>query len=300
MKFVAKTNHIYSFSPDLQPVKTVDSGSEIVFETFDCYREQLTAPSKNQLFALQGMNPATGPVAINDAKPGDTLKITVISIDLDEVGTMYLRPGAGVLHKYVTEAEVKKFRIVDGMVHFHEQLALPVKPMIGVIGVSPESSDISTYSPGTHGGNMDTKEITAGAIVYLPVSVDGANLAIGDLHALMGDGEVPICGVEIGGRVRVKVEVLKGKQFPTPVVEDSEHFYVVASSTTMDEACQSASEYMFEFLRERLLGYETNEIVCLMGISGDLRVSQMVNPLKTAKYVLPKTAFDIAFEKSGK
>ncbi|MFJ9499988.1 acetamidase/formamidase family protein [Brevibacillus centrosporus] len=296
MKVVAKTHHIYSFSPDLQPVLTVASGDEVVFETYDCYREQLKAPSRNQMVALQGLNPATGPVAVHGVVPGDTLKITVISIDLDEEGTMYLRPGAGILRKYVAEPEVKKFRVEGGKVHFNEKHALAVKPMIGVIGVSPKSGDITTYSPGTHGGNMDTKEIVEGAVVYLPVSVDGANLAIGDLHALMGDGEAPVCGVEIGGRVRVKVEVVKGQCFVTPVVEDREQFYVVASATTMDEACQLATEYMFEFLRERLEGYEANEIVCLMGISGDLRVSQMVNPLKTAKFAIPKAVFDVTFE----
>lgn len=299
MYSIAKTNHIYSFAPDLQSVMTVESGAEIVFETYDCYREQLTASSKNKAYALQGMNPATGPVAVRGAMPGDTLKVTVISIDLDETGTMYLRPGAGALHRYVKEAEVKKIRVADGMVHFNERHAFPIRTMIGVIGVAPESEDISTYSPGTHGGNMDTKEITEGAIVYLPVSVAGAKLAIGDVHALMGDGEVTICGVEIGSRVRVKVEVLKNQHFHTPVVEDQEHFYVIASAATIDDACQSAIESMFEFLQDRLPDYEANEIVCIMGLRGDLRVSQIVNPLRTAKFVFPKEVFDVTFYKQS-
>lgn len=297
MHVIAKTNHIYSFTPNLQSVMTVESGAEIVFETYDCYREQLTEPSKNKVHALQGLNPATGPVAVKGAMPGDTLKVTVISIDLDETGTMYLRPGAGALHKYVKEAEVKKFRVANGLIHFNERHVFPVRAMIGVIGVAPENEEISTYSPGTHGGNMDTKEITEGAIVYLPVSVAGAHLAIGDVHALMGDGEVTICGLEIGSRVRVKVEVLKQQHFHTPVVEDQSHFYVIASAATIDDACQSAVDSMFQFLQEHLPEYEANEIVCIMGLLGDLRVSQVVNPLRTAKFVMPKEGFEVTFAK---
>jgi amidase len=295
MYIISKEAHIYSFRSDLTPVESVDSGSEVIFETYDCYREQLKSSSKNQLFSLKGINPATGPLAIRGAEPGDMLKVTILSIELHDEGTMYLRPGAGVLKKFVVHPEVKKLRVKNGTLHFDSTHSFPIKPMIGVIGVSPKEGDISTFAPGTHGGNMDTKEITAGSVVYLPVSVPGANLAIGDLHALMGDGEVPICGVEIGGRVRVKVEVLKESGFNGPVVEDREHFYVISSALTLDEACQSASENMFAFLSSRLPQYEANDIICLMGIGGDLRISQMVNPLKTAKYRIPKTLFPVRF-----
>ncbi|MGE7273976.1 acetamidase/formamidase family protein [Brevibacillus panacihumi] len=297
MHTIPKTNHIFSFAPDLKSVMTVESGAEIVFETYDCYRGQLTEPSKNKIHALQGVNPATGPVAVKGAMPGDTLKVTVISIDLEETGIMYLRPGAGALHKYVQEPEVKTFRVADGLIQFNERHVFPIRKMIGVIGVAPKTEDIPTYSPGNHGGNMDTKEITEGAIVYLPVSVAGAQLAIGDVHALMGDGEVAVCGLEIGSRVRVKVEVLKQQHFHTPVVEDSTNFYVIASAATLDEACQSAVESMFTFLQERLPEYEANEIVCIMGLRGDLRVSQIVNPLRTAKFVMPKEGFEVTFAK---
>jgi amidase len=295
MKRVSKEEHIYAFAKEMQPVLIVESGSQVVFETYDCYRGRLTIASRNEIHSLPGINPATGPVAVSGAEPGDTLKVTIQAIQLDQEGTMYIRPGSGVLKNCVEHPEVKKFPIANGTIQVHRDHTVPIRPMIGVIGVSPKDGSIPTISPGSHGGNMDTREITEGAAIYLPVSVPGANLALGDLHAVMGDGEVPVCGVEIGGTVQVRVEVIKGVQFPVPVVEDEACFYVIASAHTLDDAARLAAEHMFQFLRERLPFLPANDIVCLMGMKGHARISQLVNPLKTAKFLVPKETFPVQF-----
>jgi amidase len=291
MKTISKENHIYSYRPDVKEISYVNSGEEVVFETYDSYKGQLTTESIDQNFQLKGINPATGPVYINGAEPGDTLKITVLAIELNEEGTMYLRPGAGVLKNYVQRSEVKKLQVVNGMVRYNEQYSFHSKPMIGVIGVAPESGEVSTASPGSHGGNMDTKEITTDSVLYLPVFAKGAKLAIGDLHAIMGDGEVPVCGVEIGGRVRVKLELIKDQICEWPLLEDADHYYVIGSAKTLDEACELATESMFTFLYKNASGMKSNDVIRLMGMIGDLRISQVVNPLKTAKFMVPKKTF---------
>ena len=76
--------------------------------------------------------------------------------------------------------------------------------MVGVIGTAPRRGEESTLTAKDHGGNMDCTSIAPGAVLYLPVNVPGALLAMGDLHAIMGDGECGNCGVEIGGRVTVR------------------------------------------------------------------------------------------------
>jgi len=295
MTTIQKEHHIFAFSNDMEPIASVKSCSEVVFETYDCYKDALKENTRDEFLKLPNINPATGPLAIAGAEPGDTLKVSILSIRVAEVGTMRIRPGAGVLKRCVEYPEVRKLKIENGYVKLKEDLLLPVRPMIGVIGVAPAVGSVSTISPGSHGGNMDTQEIAAGAHVYLPVRIPGALLAMGDLHAAMGDGEVPICGVEVAGSVRVQVEVLKGQSFSVPVVENDEDFYVVASAETADEACQQATEQMFHFLRQRITGLSDNEIVMAMGISGDLRISQLVNPLKTAKYRMPKALFSLHF-----
>ena len=56
---------------------------------------------------------------------------------------------------------------------------------------------------------MDCKEIKEGTTLLLPVNVPGALLALGDLHAAMGDGEIGVSGVEVAGEVTVTVQTIK-------------------------------------------------------------------------------------------
>ena len=117
--------------------------------------------------------------------------------------------------------------------------------MVGVIGVAPESGAVSTMTPMNHGGNMDCTRIEAGCSLYLPVKAPGALLAMGDLHAIMGDGEVGNCGVEIGGRVTVRVHVLKGLALEYPMIRNSQKWITVAYGETLDEAGDKAVLQMF-------------------------------------------------------
>lgn len=294
METIAKTSYILSFAADATPVTTVDSGSDIVVETYDCFKNVLQTPLKGVYAKYDELNPATGPIAVAGAEPGDTIKVTVKKFELDPVGTFYVTP-TDFLKNCATEPEVKRINVQDGRVHLDEKRSFPVKPMIGVIGVSPAEGAVSTVRPGTHGGNLDCKEITEGASVYLPVGVAGGNLALGDFHALMGDGELAACGVEIGGRVQLHVELIKGVSVQTPVVEDEQAFYVLSSAKGLDEACEHAVVASVAFLQPRMPDVPANDIVMMVGLLADMRVSQMVNPLRTAKVVLPKTAFPVTF-----
>ncbi|WP_438467719.1 acetamidase/formamidase family protein [Streptococcus pluranimalium] len=91
--------------------------------------------------------------------------------------------------------------------------------MIGVIGTAPAGEPVNTGTPHDHGGNMDTTAIIEGSILYLPVNTEGALLAIGDVHATMGDGEIMGSGLEIPAVIEVTVEVLKNCDYPLPMVE---------------------------------------------------------------------------------
>src|SRR6056297_3528520 len=240
---VSSNNVVYSMSPDNKPVLKVEPGSELLFETQDCFSNQIQ--SEDLLFESTDwntVNPATGPVEIKGAKKGDVLKVEIKSIDLADHGVMITEPKMGALNKFINESETKIIPIEDNMVVFNEKIKLPVQAMIGVIGTSPEKEDVSCGTPGAHGGNMDNKVIAEGSTLYLPVWVDGGMLAMGDLHAYMGDGEVVICGVEIAGKVKVKVDLLSAKNIPNPMVETIDAWYTIASAETLDEAAQMATD----------------------------------------------------------
>lgn len=280
---------IHKMSKENAPVATARSGDTVRFETLDCFGCQL----KSEAELLGGLdwnniNPATGPLFVEGAEPGDVLKVEILSIELDDHGVMVDAPGEGVTGCAVSNETTKILPVADGMVKFNDKLSFPVCPMIGVIGTAPAGEGIDTGTPGAHGGNMDCTKIGEGATLFLPVNVNGALLAMGDLHALMGDGEVEVCGVEIAGAVTVKVTVVKNCALPTPFLVNEDTAMAIYSAKTVDEACVGATMAMHKFLMTELHLNE-HEAGMLLSVVGDLRICQIVDPEKTCRMELPRT-----------
>ena len=292
MKKIKKEDCIYSMSKDNKPVLKVHSGDTVVFETYDCYNDQIK--SEDQPFSTikrELNNPATGPLYINEAESGDILKIEIIDIKINDSAVMTLRPDSGVMGDSFYETKSKILPIRDNKVILNDKIQIPVNPMIGVIGVAPYDGEIKTTVPNSHGGNLDCKRIVKGSNVYLHVHTEGALLSIGDLHAVMADGEVVICGAEVSGEVTVKVDVIKGKALPLPMVVDKERIMTIASKKTLDEAAKTATIHMHKFLINEL-NMDTYEAGMLLSLVGDLRICQVVDPLMTARMELPKNILD--------
>jgi amidase len=292
MKTISKEKFVLTMSPNNKVVERIDSGNTIVFETFDCFSNQIQ--QEDQLFSSVGwdrINPATGPLFVEGAEPGDTLKVEIVDIKVAEKGVMAISPTMGALAGTVTAEKTKIIQIDNGKARFNDKLLLPIKPMIGVIGTAPKDEDIPTGTPKDHGGNMDCKKIVKGTTLYLPVNVSGGLLAMGDLHAVMGDGEVVICGLEIPGEVTVRVTVQKGQQLPLPFLVDDHHAMAIASAETLDESSKKAVKHMHTFLVEQL-GMETDEAAMFLSVGADLKVCQIVDPLMTSRMELPLWVLD--------
>lgn len=150
---------------------------------------------------------------------------------------------------------------------------------------------METGTPGAHGGNMDCRLIREGAVLYLPVAVPGALLAMGDLHAAMGDGEISVSGVEVAGTVQVLVEVCKDSRMPTPAVETEEAFAAIVSADTMEKASQEATLAMIEYLQQET-DLTFNEAYMLLSATGKLAVCQVVDPQVTMRMELPKSVLE--------
>lgn len=288
---------VYFMNPSNPAVAEAAPGDTVRFETRDCWGTD--ARGKNDRFIKDGRsygNPATGPLRVKGAEPGDVLAVHILDIEVAPQGAMVARPNVGALGHHIVQEETKTIPIVDGQAVFNDRISLPIRPMIGVIGVAPAAEDVPNTTPGPHGGNMDTRLITAGATLYLPVFVEGANLAMGDLHAVMADGEVVICGVEVPGEVTVKVDVIKGAALiggplPSPVLEAGDSLYCIASAKDLDEAQTLALDHTLAFLKARL-PLSTNEIGMLMSLICHLQISQVVDPLKTVRVEIPKKPFE--------
>lgn len=273
--------------PGHEPVQTVESGETVVVETMDCFSNTIT--SDDQLFSSIGwdcVNPATGPIAVAGAEPGDTLRVEILDIKVASTGTMTTHPDFGALPGTVEE-RTRRIAIEDGQVVFNDRVRFPINIMIGVIGTAPADEEVPTGSPKEHGGNMDTKKIAAGTVLYLPVNVPGANLAIGDVHAAMGDGEVSVSGLEIAAEVTIRVHVVKGRPLPLPFLLTADQAIAIASRETLDEAVAEATRMMRDYLVQ-VTDLDATDALMLLSLRGDLAVSQIVDPLKTARMEIPR------------
>jgi amidase len=230
---VPRDQHHFSFSRTAEPVLHVPSGSTIILETLDCFSNRITsgrqryAREHDLLAVLGAYNPVTGPVYVQDAEPGDVLAVSIENIQLGTAAPYAVTVAFGRGSNYVSAAcpgiprdgDTKTCRITaEQQIVFpasHGDLILPARPMIGTIRTAPAGGPLSALLyHSLNGGNMDCPLITTGSVLYLPVSVPGALLSLGDVHALMGDAELTGTALEASADVTVTVTVLPAGRHP--------------------------------------------------------------------------------------
>ncbi|GER71472.1 acetamidase [Weizmannia acidilactici] len=289
MKQLQKEHFITHFSAENIPAYTVRLNETFAVETYDCYCGKITSPSQLRTEVdIPFINPATGPIYIEGVKKGDTLCVEIKDISLNEVGVMVLYPGMGALGRDVKESDTRIIPVKDGKILFNSRLQFPARPMIGVIGVAPAEGSVLCETPGDHGGNMDTKWITVGSKLYLPVFHEGALLALGDLHAAMGDGELDGSGVEIGGKVTLECTKWDGAvPVGIPVVETTDNWFFVSSAENIELAAKKGMRIAVRRLADAH-GLIFNDAYRLLSAACGLEISQIVNPLATVRIAVPK------------
>ena len=284
---VPSSQHVFALSAATTPAVRVAAGETVVLETADCFAGQVAAGADLTHVDWDLINPATGPVFVEGTRPGDVLAVRIDSIDVADAGIMAVSDEFGVLADRIEGLEFRTVPIEGGRARLPGGFAVPIAPMIGVIGTAPPNGAVPTGTPGPHGGNMDTRLIGEGATVYLPVFHEGGLLAVGDLHAVMGDGEICGTGVEVAGAVTLTVSIRRDLGLDAPAVETVDVVATIASAETLDSAAAEATRAMAELL-ERRLGLSVVDATMLLSAAGQLQVSQVVDPLKTARFSLPK------------
>lgn len=263
------------------PAAYCDAGDTVIFETMDCSDGAVARDgSRDRTPGKFIPNPATGPLYVRGAKKGDILKVTILSIKTADWGFMGTGFDDNCFAGIKGDYSITTFDLTDGKAHIGNK-AIPLSPMIGVIGVAPAGEGVDTETPLDHGGNMDCTLISEGAEVYFPVGTDGALLAMGDLHAVMGDGEVFLYGLEVAGEVTVRVEVLPGSCLTMPAVVKNSRLSVIASAKTLAECSRRAIRQMHAILMEN--GWNKTDAGRLMSMQCDLTVCQTVDPNQTVR-----------------
>lgn len=288
MKHVTADHACYDMSASHAVALRVKPSEPFCLETRDCYSDKLK--TTRDVFT-KGMwstvNPATGPVHIEGTKPGQVLAVRIDRIELRNYAVMRIEEQSGALGAFIRGAETTIHPIRRGRLRVSSRFSMPINPMIGVIGTAPTGKPIPTGTPGEHGGNMDCAVITAGSTVYLPIQVPGALLMAGDIHAVMGDGEVCICGAEVSGNIFMRAKPTRIR-LPTPCVETGDHVYFIGSAKRLDD-CESIVLKKAHTYLTRHVGIKPNEATRVMSLTCHLQVCQVVDPLKTMRFAIPKT-----------
>ncbi|MCP9290743.1 acetamidase/formamidase family protein [Gracilimonas sediminicola] len=286
------------WSSAIEPVLTVPSGSVIKVGTEEASDQQLDVNSTLEDLAnlsFDPIHPLTGPVYVENAEPGDVLKVTLHKIEMGDWGWTAIVPGFGFLADEFTEPYLKTFELGKDKktAKFSENIEIPLKPFPGVMGVAPDTEEmLSTIPPRENGGNMDDPNITEGSVVYFPVLVEGALFSIGDTHAAQGHGEVCGTAIEAPMNIIYEVEVIKGgRTISEPQYETDDYYAVTAFATTIDEAARKATRYMIDFLEEEK-GMDRQDAYALCSLAGDLKIAEVVDvPHMLVSMHIPKDIF---------
>ena len=293
-----------AFAPRLK----IAPGEAVQFEIVDASSGQLNRTSTAadlEKLDLARVNPVTGPVYIDGAKPGDALKIKVLSFRPSGWGWTGNIPGFGLLTDQFPQAKLHHWNYDPGLspAMYGPGGRVPLKPMCGTIGVAPAAPGLhSIIPPRNVGGNMDIRDIVEGVELYLPVEVDGAIFSVGDTHAAQGDGEV--CGTAIESSIDVALEfhLVKGANLrspryvtPGPVTR---HFdakgYEVTTGIGPDlmVGARAAVSEMIELLSRRF-GYSPIDAYMLCSVCADLRISSIVDvPNWVVSLYFPRVVLD--------
>jgi len=293
-----------AFAPRLK----IAPGETVQFEIVDASSGQLNRESTDadlEKLDLARVNPVTGPVYVDGARPGDALKIKVLSFRPSGWGWTGNIPGFGLLTDQFPKAKLHHWNYDPGLAPamYGPGGRVPLKPMCGTIGVAPAEPGLhSIIPPRNVGGNMDVRDIAEGVELYLPVEVDGALFSVGDTHAAQGDGEVCGTAIETSIDVALEFDLVKGANLrmpryvtPGPV---SRHFdakgYEVTTGIGPDlmTGARTAVSEMVELLSRRY-GYSPIDAYMLCSVCADLRISSIVDvPNWVVSFYFPRVVLE--------
>jgi amidase len=287
MQRVTRNQLCTSFSAANPPALRVQPGESFVIETndrFATYEGPNSAPE-----TLEILKTMAGPVHIEGAKPGDTLKIEVLDVTLPlDYGWIGATPGRGPLGGRIPAFRKTRVRIAADGVVFNDHITLPLRPMIGRIGLAPKEGPKASNDRGEFGGGMGNTQITKGATVYLPVFHAGGLLTIGDCHAAMGDGEATASAVECAFDATLRVTIEDRFTVRRPVVATATEVMTTGEGATMEAATAMAVQAMADLLVDKL-GIDDTDAAMLIASAADVRTGLAGNPPYTMRVAIPRS-----------
>jgi amidase len=286
MQRLSRDAYTTVLDPQLAPAITVASGETLLVETWDAYMGTWEADREPQV-----TGPATGPIAVQGAMPGDALRIDILAIAPGPAALHDVRAGRGFLGDTFTQRHPTVMPIEDGRLLFPGGVKIPLKPSIGLIATTPAELQQTASDSGPYGGDIDIQELTAGSTLWLPVFVPGGLLVLGDCHAVVGDGAVGGTGAECAADVTLRLTVERGLPIKWPRALTPDHFVTIACAADMTRAMQQAVQDMVDFLvHEKKM--EPYDAYSLLSLAGNVRMSRTLRDISPVKMMLSRQVLD--------
>lgn len=292
----------------IPPIATIESGETVSFDLLDASCGQIVQDSTVETIRtldFSRVDQVNGPIYVEGAAPGDTLEVEFLDLQPADWGWTAIIPGFGLLADDFPEPAIKIWHLegdADGWAEFAPGIRVPLAPFCGEIGLAPGlSGALSTIPPYRHGGNMDTKHLTKGAHLFLPVEVPGALYSMGDGHAAQGDGEVCGTAIETPMRATVRLTVRKDVHVPEPQfltsgplaqrTNTASYYATDGIGPDLMEAARNAVRHMIDFL-QRSYGLSRPDAYMLCSVIVDLKLCEVVDtPNWVVSAFLPLSVF---------
>jgi len=274
MHIVPANQTTFAFRPDADPVLRVRPGEIVRFETSPEPVERLFAAGSGwtEEIDVRALNALTGPVFIQGVTPSDAVSVEVLAIEPRGWAWNAAIPGFGLLDGLLPAPMLERLPIQDGEVIVSERVRLPLRPMIGCLGLAPAEGATSSLSPAMPwAGNYDLTQIAPGATALFPTQITGGLFSLGDLHAAMGEHEATFIAIECAGSATVRLDVRPGLILESPRIETADRVFVMGLSPCGDygAARLQAARLLYELLtREAQL--TPREAYAVISARGDL------------------------------
>lgn len=288
MKKLSGDRTFFHFDPAHAPAIRVAPGEELLVEVQDAFGGERDIEKVPDPWTAEWEGhptpPATGPVYVEGAEPGQTLVVDILDIQPGPEGVIAIQRNAGFLPERFPTPRMKRIPIKDGVALF-DGIRVPVYPNFGTFSTTPVTGGRAGIA-GFHGGDLDQKEVAPGNRVFLPVFVPGALFGLGDPHAVISDGIACGTGVECAATARLRFDLLP-RTIARPRIETPTALHIVGFGPDLDTAARDAIEQGIACLVAEH-GMDEEDAYMLLSLVGDLVIGTSPRPIMGVRLVIPK------------
>jgi acetamidase/formamidase len=294
----------HAWDRSLEPALRVRSGDTVRFDLLMAGHGQVVegAAFDDVTFDFETIYNLSGPVYVEDARPGDTLEIEVLSLEPGAWGWTVFLPELGLLAEDFPEGYLRTWDLRGGdRAVLVPGVEVPFEPFLGTMGnCIDEPGRHLPFPPNAGGGNVDTRHLTVGSTLWLPVLCEGALFSCGDPHAAQGDGEVCVSAIECAMQASLRFTLRKRTigvprfEVPGPLAPRSSasgYFATMGISPDLMEGAKTAVRAMIDWLAEEH-GLSREDAYVLCSVAGDLKILEVVDAgVWNVSMAMPRAVF---------